>query len=88
MRLALEVLEEDRTFLNLSPKGEPRLGPRGLFADAETLGLFWILNFADGRNSLLDIAERAAFAVLATSRRRSATQECGLLAMVNDRAVE
>jgi len=45
MRLALGILDEDRVFLNLSPKGEPRLGSRGLFADAERLGLFWILYF-------------------------------------------
>jgi aminopeptidase-like protein len=59
MRLALDIVEENRWFLNLSPKGEPRLGPHGLFADAEPLGLFWILNFSDGQHSLLDIAERA-----------------------------
>jgi aminopeptidase-like protein len=56
---AVEVLQENRLFLNLSPKGEPRLGPRGLFDEAELFGLFWILNFSDGHHSLLDIAERA-----------------------------
>ncbi len=31
MRLALDILRiEDQIFLNLCPKGEPRLGPRGL----------------------------------------------------------
>jgi len=58
-RLVVSILEHDRTFLNLSPNGEPRLGPRGLFADAERLGLLWTLNFSDGRHSLLDIAERS-----------------------------
>ena len=59
MRLAIDILEEDRKYVNLSPKGEPRLAPRGLFHDAERLGLFGSLNFSDGQHSLLDIAERA-----------------------------
>ena len=59
MRLAVDVLQADQTFVNLFPKGEPRLGPRGLFADAGRLGLFWTLNLSDGSHSLLDIAERS-----------------------------
>jgi aminopeptidase-like protein len=63
----LEVLEADDTFVNLSPKGEPQLGRRGLYrtfggrADRPQLeaALLWLLSFADGRNSLLDIAVRA-----------------------------
>jgi aminopeptidase-like protein len=71
-RLVVSILEHDRKFLNLSPKGEPRLGPRGLFADAERLGLLWILNFSDGEHSLLDIAERSNlpfWSILEGSRR-------------------
>ena len=56
---AIDVLQENRKFDNLFPKGEPRLGPRGLFAHAERLGLFWILNLSDGEHTLLDIADRA-----------------------------
>jgi len=85
IRLAISILEEDRSFLNLSPKGEPRLGPRGLFADAERLGLFWILNFSDGQHSLLDIAERSGmpfWPLLEGARRLEA---CGLLREANGR---
>jgi aminopeptidase-like protein len=64
---ALQVLEEDATYVNLNPKCEPQLGRRGLYAaiggrnDAEQLqmALLWVLNQSDGTHSLLDIAERS-----------------------------
>ncbi|MBS0558663.1 MAG: DUF4910 domain-containing protein [Proteobacteria bacterium] len=62
---ALDVIESDKRFLTTSPKCEPQLGRRGLYgslggrntggADA----MLWVLNLSDGRNSLLDIADRA-----------------------------
>lgn len=71
----LDVLERDATYLNLAPYGEPQLGRRGLYRTTgghqhipeRQLALLWMLNQSDGRESVLDIAERAAlpFAVLA-----------------------
>jgi aminopeptidase-like protein len=62
----LEVLDGDRRYVNLVPKGEPQLGRRGLYprmggpaAEQEQLAMLWVLNQSDGRNSLLDIAERS-----------------------------
>ncbi|HXH84984.1 MAG TPA: winged helix-turn-helix domain-containing protein, partial [Candidatus Tectomicrobia bacterium] len=63
----LEALELDRSYLNLSPKGEPQLGRRGLYGDmgggqrasVDELALLWVLNLSDGRHSLLDVAERS-----------------------------
>lgn len=62
----LDVLEHDRAYVNLSPKGEPQLGKRGLYrgiggADpgAEQLALLWVLNQSDGSRTLLDVAERS-----------------------------
>lgn len=62
----VDVLEQNRTYLNTNPKGEPQLGRRGLY---RTLGgtasprrekaLLWTLNLCDGTHTLLDIAERA-----------------------------
>jgi len=52
----VEVLEGNRVYLNRKPKGEARLGKRGLRSD---LALLWVLNLSDGDHSLLDIAERA-----------------------------
>jgi aminopeptidase-like protein len=83
MRLALGIMDDDRIFLNTSPKGEPQLGSRGLFADAERLGLFWILNFSDGRHSLLDIAERARMPFWQLREGARRLVDCGLLTVVN-----
>ena len=61
------ALEANRRWLNLQPYGEPQLGRRGLYRSLgglQTIGqsqlaMLWVLNCSDGRNSLLDIAERA-----------------------------
>ena len=64
----LEVLENDRIYLNRNPKCEPHLGKRGLYhaiggvapsPDTE-MAMLWVLNLADGDHSLLDIADRAS----------------------------
>jgi aminopeptidase-like protein len=62
----VEVIESNRRYVNLSPKGEPRLGKRGLYgavggrspADRER-AMLWVLNQSDGSASLLDIAQRS-----------------------------
>jgi aminopeptidase-like protein len=76
---AIDVLENDRRYLNLSPRGEPQLGRRGLYAAiggdkdsyAKSLAMLWVLNLSDGEHSLLDIAERAniSFATIAETAR-------------------
>jgi aminopeptidase-like protein len=90
-----EVLEGERRYLNLSPKGEPQLGRRGLYrttggyyegvADRQ-MGLLWILNQSDGETSLLDIAERSGleFGLLAQCARD--LEAAGLLAPACDEA--
>jgi len=51
----VEILEHDSVYLNLSPKGEPQLGRRGLYRDtrgaspaAFEMALLWVLNFRMG----------------------------------------
>ena len=58
LRSIINVIEADRTFLNLCPYGEPQLGTRGLYSASkeELLALLWVLNLSDGTFSLLDIA--------------------------------
>jgi len=75
----LDVLERDRVYRSRNPYGEPQLGRRGLYREVsagapraeETAqrALLWVLNQADGTNSLLDVAERAGlpFAVIAAA---------------------
>ncbi|NUW44921.1 DUF4910 domain-containing protein [Nonomuraea rhodomycinica] len=77
------VLEGERTYLNLSPYGEPQLGRRGLYGSlggrSDTkqaqMAMLWVLNLSDGDHSLLDIAERSAlpFEAVETAARALAT---------------
>jgi aminopeptidase-like protein len=63
----LDVLEHNKIYLNQNPKCEPQLGKRALYGaiGGQTdrrigeLAMLWVLNFADGHHTLLDIAERA-----------------------------
>ena len=63
----IEISESNFTPLNLSPKGEPQLGRRGLYAStgggkdgpARAMAYLWVLNQADGSKTLLEIAERS-----------------------------
>jgi aminopeptidase-like protein len=83
----LDVLEQDRTYRNLSPKGEPQLGKRGLYRGlggpdpgTEQLAILWVLNQSDGSHTLLDIAERSGLAFSDIRRASDALLEAGLLA--------
>ncbi len=84
----VDVLEGDERFLNLSPKGEPQLGRRGLYRaiggdDAgreRELALLWVLNLSDGGHSLLDIAERSALPFPRLREAAESLLEVGLLA--------
>ncbi len=58
----IKIIEQNQTYSNLSPKGEPQLGKRGLYNSVAgnikeyELALLWVLNMSDGNNSLIDIA--------------------------------
>jgi aminopeptidase-like protein len=86
-RSIIQLLERNRTFLNLNPKCEPQLGKRGLYgaiggqSDGKTkeLAMLWVLNLSDGRNSLLDIAERSAMPFDAVERAARTLEEHQLL---------
>lgn len=84
---AIEIAERNWTPINLSPKGEPQLGRRGLYGNTggdrnaakNAMTMLWVLNLADGDHSLLDMAERAGlpFAQLADAAER--LRDAGLL---------
>jgi aminopeptidase-like protein len=83
----IQVLEENRRYINLNPKGEPQLGRRGLYrqmgggkaAAAMEMALLWVLSFSDGRHDLLDIAIRSGIRFNQISRAAEALQAAGLL---------
>lgn len=84
----LETLEGDGRYRNLSPRGEPQLGRRGLYRAIggqagdrrEELALLWVLNLSDGRHSLLDIAERSGLPFPTIRRAAEALLAAELLA--------
>ncbi|MEU9135851.1 DUF4910 domain-containing protein [Streptomyces sp. NPDC048404] len=66
-REAFAVLDRNRSYVNLSPYGEPQLGRRGLYdslggrSDAKQaqMAMLWVLSLSDGEHTLLDVAERS-----------------------------
>jgi aminopeptidase-like protein len=81
------LLENNQTYMNLNPKCEPQLGKRGLYrmvggsADAglSEMAMLWVLNQSDGRNSLLDIAERSGLSFDSIQKAARALEEHELL---------
>lgn len=61
------LLENNKKYINQNPKCEPQLGKRGLYqtlggqknVKEKELSMLWILNLSDGRNTLLDIADKS-----------------------------
>ena len=83
-----EALEADTSYVNLSPKGEPQLGRRGLYRSTggyytdvpdRQMALFWMLNQSDGSATLLDIAEKSGLSAGILARAAIDLQAAGLL---------
>lgn len=84
---AVEIAEGDWTPVNLFPKGEPQLGRRGLYsaiggksAGLNTMAMLWVLNLADGENSLLSMAERSGLPFRQLAGVAALLREHGMLA--------
>ncbi|HTT14031.1 MAG TPA: DUF4910 domain-containing protein [Burkholderiaceae bacterium] len=79
------VLDENRYVHNLSPKGEPRLGKRGLYGSVGGLtpGTFeqaalWVLSMSDGSHDLVEIAARSRIPWAAVLEAASRLEGTGL----------
>ncbi|HVW69541.1 MAG TPA: DUF4910 domain-containing protein [Steroidobacteraceae bacterium] len=82
----VSVVEGNGQFVNLSPKGEPLLGKRGLYGSVggrspaqREHALLWVLNQSDGSRSLLDIARRSGIGFDAIREAATALEAAGLL---------
>lgn len=82
----IEMMEHDRVWVGTSPYGEPQLGRRGLYDlhnrgdwPFDQLTLMWVLNLADGKHSLLDIAERAGKPFRDVAAAAARLRDAGLL---------
>ena len=84
---AVNVLERDRRYVNLSPYGEPQLGRRGLYdslggrSDTKQaqLAMLWVLNLSDGEHSLLDVAQRSGLPFATVADAADALRGAGLV---------
>lgn len=79
-------LDANRRVVNLSPRGEPRLGKRGLYGSVGGAGpgafehaLLWVLSLADGAHDLLAMAERSTLPFELLERAARALEQAGLL---------
>ncbi|BDI06859.1 DUF4910 domain-containing protein [Sphaerotilus microaerophilus] len=81
------AIDANQTWRNLSPKGEPRLGKRGLYGLTGGAGpgqfehaLLWLLNQGDGHHDLIDVARRSRLPLPLLARAAAALVQAGLLA--------
>jgi aminopeptidase-like protein len=88
----MELLDNNRRYVNLNPMCEPQLGKRGLYrmmggtqdGGIEELPLLWVLNLSDGTHSLLDISDRSGLRFGALKRAADALLQQGLLKMLEE----
>jgi aminopeptidase-like protein len=85
----MDVLENNERYCNQNPYCEPQLGRRNLYRSTggEGIGVeisarLWVLNFSDGRHSLLDIAERSGLPFPAVCAAAELLHQEGLLVPV------
>jgi aminopeptidase-like protein len=92
---ALDAVERDGVYRNLSPKGEPQLGRRGISwagsgrAEGEELPqlkYLWVLSGSDGEASLLDIAERSGIPFARIADAAAELEAVGLLGRISPRS--
>ncbi|MEW6188197.1 MAG: DUF4910 domain-containing protein [Thermodesulfobacteriota bacterium] len=63
----LNILENNKKYMNQNAKCEPQLGKRGLYGTiggqkvdvSDQMAMLWVLNLSDGCHSLLDITEKS-----------------------------
>jgi aminopeptidase-like protein len=88
----LQLLDNNRRYVNLNPMCEPQLGKRGLYrmmggtqdGGIEELPLLWVLNLSDGEHSLLDISDRSGLRFDALKRAADALLQHGLLKVLEE----
>lgn len=85
----LRTLDNNRSYRNLEPFGEPNLGRRGLysprgaaFPPEHVTAILWVLNYSDGKHDLLDIAERSGLDFTTLTGAAASCLEAGLLEVV------
>jgi aminopeptidase-like protein len=91
---AIDILEDNRFYINQNPKCEPQLGKRGLYQAiggksherADEMAMLWVLNLSDGAHCLLDIAEQADLPFVTVKNAADALLSHGLLKPCQNKA--
>ena len=85
----ISVVDGNRCVLNLSSKGEPQLGKRGLYKSMGGTGpekfenaLLWVLSQSDGKNDLVGIAQRSGIDFEVLDQAALALEQSGLVRTV------
>ncbi|MGH8516819.1 MAG: DUF4910 domain-containing protein, partial [Panacagrimonas sp.] len=85
----LAAIDTNRVCLNLNPRGEPRLGKRGLYgmtggtAPSEfEHALLWILSMADGKTDLVAMSTKSGLPLHLIDRAASALETSELLRVI------
>ena len=83
---AVSTIDRNRVPLNLLPKGEPRLGKRGLYGAVGGLhpgefehALLWVLSMADGAQDLVAVAHRSGLPFELIERAACELERVGLV---------
>jgi aminopeptidase-like protein len=86
---AIGVIDANCRMLNMSPKGEPRLGGRGLYGNVGgappgefEYALLWTLSLSDGQHDLVAIADRSGLSIDILHLASVALQRANLLAPI------
>lgn len=87
----ISLLDANRRVLNLSGKGEPRLGKRGLYGSVGGAGpgefehaLLWVLSLADGGHDLLAMSQRSGMSFELLDRAATALEEAKLVRTLDE----
>lgn len=88
----INVLDGNRRLRNLSPKGEPRLGKRGLYRAVGGTApgqfenaLLWVLSLSDGHHDLVSIARRSGLSFELLDDAAAALSRVGLVEVIEPR---
>ena len=84
---AIEMVNDNSTYKNLKPMGEPMLGKVGLYdkhgagrsGKFRELAMLWVLNLSDGKTDLLTIAERSKIGFPEIVGAALALEEAGII---------
>jgi aminopeptidase-like protein len=92
----IDILENNRIYLNLNPKCEPQLGRRELYKliggdrknGFDQMSMLWVLNLSDGKHSLLDIAERSGYEFTVIENAAKVLLEADLLMIADNNGLK